>query len=84
MERAIAIDRQLFERQLDRQNRNTSGSNIPAPVSAGPQPDDMQLDALQIPGRPLSAEERQRRLQNNLCLYCGGAGHRIRNCPAKN
>ena len=28
--------------------------------------------------------ERKRRLQLNLCLYCGAPGHQVRNCPRKN
>ncbi|KAI3358945.1 hypothetical protein L3Q82_014740 [Scortum barcoo] len=31
----------------------------------------------------LSPEERARRRQGNLCLYCGQAGHFISRCPAK-
>ncbi|KAG5263850.1 hypothetical protein AALO_G00269340, partial [Alosa alosa] len=27
--------------------------------------------------------ERQRRITSNLCLYCGGDGHRVATCPAK-
>ena len=30
---------------------------------------------------PLSQEEKQRRRDNNLCLYCGGIGHIARECP---
>ncbi|KAI9883709.1 MAG: hypothetical protein M1823_004513 [Watsoniomyces obsoletus] len=33
--------------------------------------------------RGLSSQERQRRIQNNLCNYCGQAGHYVRNCPSK-
>lgn len=32
---------------------------------------------------PLKLEERQRRRQHNLCLYCGEPGHYMRSCPAK-
>lgn len=32
---------------------------------------------------PLTAEERQRRLNKNLCLYCGEAGHAIALCPKR-
>lgn len=31
----------------------------------------------------LTPEERQRRRQANLCLYCGGVGHFLRNCPVR-
>jgi retrotransposon gag protein len=29
----------------------------------------------------LTPQERQRRFDNNLCLFCGGIGHRVNNCP---
>ena len=28
-------------------------------------------------------QERQRRIDKNLCLFCGGSGHRTDNCPVK-
>jgi hypothetical protein len=33
--------------------------------------------------RRLTKEERDRRLKENLCLYCGAAGHRVFACPKK-
>lgn len=33
--------------------------------------------------KPLTPTEKQHRIQNNLCLYCGKAGHRVNDCPAK-
>jgi len=58
----------------------------PAPVSTtynGPQP--MDLDATRGNKRfkPLTPDERKRRYDNNLCLYCGKAGHRAGDCPEK-
>jgi hypothetical protein len=44
----------------------------PAPSSA------MDIDA--ISSRRLSAEERQYRRTNRLCIVCGGAGHFKTNC----
>ena len=32
---------------------------------------------------PVSAEEKQRRRQNNLCMYCGSPGHWASTCPNK-
>jgi hypothetical protein len=29
----------------------------------------------------LTAEERQRRFTNNLCMFCGGSGHVAKDCP---
>jgi len=31
----------------------------------------------------LTADERKRRLDNNLCMFCGGTGHFMDNCPKK-
>jgi ferredoxin len=31
----------------------------------------------------LTQQERQRRIDKNLCLFCGGFGHRTDNCPVK-
>jgi Retrotransposon gag protein len=33
--------------------------------------------------RKITSEERQRRITNQLCLYCGEAGHVLDNCPKK-
>ena len=33
--------------------------------------------------KPLTPQERQYRMQNQLCLYCGKPGHRAGDCPAK-
>jgi hypothetical protein len=39
----------------------------------------MALDS----SRKISAEERQRRMQEGLCAYCAGSGHFARECPNK-
>ena len=31
----------------------------------------------------LTQQERQNRIDKNLCLFCGGAGHQANNCPVK-
>jgi hypothetical protein len=49
--------------------------------SDGPVP--MEVDAIQRNSRGLTAAERQFRIANNLCLYCGNQGHRASNCPNK-
>ncbi|KAE8235657.1 hypothetical protein A4X06_0g9801, partial [Tilletia controversa] len=58
--------------------------NIPVevkPIASGPVP--RQIDATQRRG-PLTEAEKQRRRDNNLCLYCGGANHIANACPVKN
>jgi hypothetical protein len=32
----------------------------------------------------LTFQERQRRMDNDLCLFCGGSGHKVNECPRKN
>lgn len=42
------------------------------------QPEPMQLSCIRI-----SADERERRRQQQLCFYCGQPGHVIHLCPVK-
>ncbi|ORZ33786.1 hypothetical protein BCR44DRAFT_350387 [Catenaria anguillulae PL171] len=53
-----------------------------APSSYDAGDDKMVVDALQMRG-PISDAEKQRRLDNNLCLYCGKPGHSANACPNK-
>ncbi|KAI2646312.1 Transposon Tf2-6 polyprotein [Labeo rohita] len=46
--------------------------------SALPAPEPMQLGTTK-----LTVEERERRLRNNLCLYCGQPGHLRATCPTR-
>ena len=39
----------------------------------------MEVDA--VKHHPLTNSERERRKKNNLCLYCGNAGHKVNDCP---
>ena len=45
----------------------------------------MELDFTQLyrsrPRGPLADSERQRRRDNNLCLYCGSPNHHVNTCP---
>ncbi len=50
----------------------------PPPQSPLPDPEPMQLGRLR-----LSAQERQQRLVQGLCLYCGKQGHYALSCPLK-
>ena len=43
---------------------------------------DMVIGTSQRRG-PLSLQERQRRMEQNLCLYCGEEGHIIASCPKR-
>ena len=79
--------------QTHKSNTSTSRHNNPKPAysssssnyyrtNTGPAP--MDLDATKNRKfKPLTPEERQQRMTNNLCMYCGKPGHRAAECPAK-
>ena len=41
----------------------------------------MEIDGTRSTRAPLTSDERRRRADNNLCAYCGQAGHLIATCP---
>ncbi|KAI8327546.1 hypothetical protein BC941DRAFT_364772, partial [Chlamydoabsidia padenii] len=50
-------------------------------LTSGPQP--MDLSSATIHRGPLTESQKQYRRDNNLCLYCGNAGHSNFDCPKK-
>jgi hypothetical protein len=82
---AIICDNRLFELRQERRSswRNDGAfsafSRGPENHSTGPEP--MQIDAVRV--KPLTPEERKRRMEGGLCLYCGEQGHRAGSCPKK-
>ena len=94
----ITMDEQLYERQMEMgrtngyrpyngyQNSNgyqgnrgyNANTQVPRQPYYGPQP--MDLGATR---GPLSKKDKDHRIQNNLCLYCGKPGHKARECKAK-
>jgi hypothetical protein len=79
---AIRLDNRVFER--DRDKRRGADTPVPPrtnPAHNGPVP--MDIDALKTRRGPLSPEERTRRFNNQLCMFCGETGHFKYNCPAK-
>jgi Ty3 transposon capsid-like protein len=85
---AVKCDNRLHERKQEMRPRSSVPRSVPtnpaprpAPAAVSNEPTPMQIDRSNR--GPLSNVERQRRLQNNLCLYCGGAGHRAITCPVK-
>ena len=86
------IDSRLFERLREQrfEQRNFSTPRItPSPFiptrTSNPQstfPEPMDLSASTRTGRSkLTPIEREHRMKNNLCLYCGQAGHKVITCP---
>jgi hypothetical protein len=82
---AIVCDNRLFElRQERRSSWRHDGAFAtfakgPEHHSTGPEP--MQIDAVRF--KPLTPEERRRRMEEGLCLYCGEQGHKAGSCPKK-
>ena len=70
--------RECFDQRRPHQLRPPSEATASRAASQGGEPEPMQV------GRTsLTSEERQRRRQQNLCLYCGQAGHFVSRCPVK-
>uniref|UniRef100_A0A8C5MTM1 ribonuclease H n=1 Tax=Leptobrachium leishanense TaxID=445787 RepID=A0A8C5MTM1_9ANUR len=93
MQASISIDRRFRERRQERnQYLPVQPRRTPQPASHDTAralvpytPRNVQEEPMQIGviDRLLPPEEMARRRTNRLCLYCGQAGHVIRNCPEK-
>ena len=81
----VLIDTRLREREVERTRRSRTTMPPSSRPSNSHAPDAMVLDSTStnIRHTPISAEERKRRIENDLCLYCGRAGHRKAACPMK-
>jgi hypothetical protein len=81
---ATAIDDRLYARKMEKKRALPTRDNK---VYASPPPlpivqsDAMDIDAIRT--GPLSSEEKDRRFKERLCLYCGDAGHRLKECPKR-
>lgn len=78
---ALRIETRHRQRSLRRSFRQAILSPPEAPVTSSSlesEGEPMQLGRLR-----LTSSERQRRLSNGLCLYCGKAGHMVISCPVK-
>lgn len=99
MELAIKIDNRLFERRQEKKRSSSfcSPSQLPPsfprqiakPPMSTPEaqtltsqdnPTPMEISTIR---QSLSPAEKQRRLRNKLCLYCGNPGHLAASCPVK-
>ena len=84
--RAIRIDNRQHERKLEKKGEyRTHSSKQDNKVNTkstyyGPMP--MELDATRHKGK-LSQKDRDHRMRNKLCLYCGKPGHQAKDCRAK-
>lgn len=87
---SIRLDNRLRERRRERTARSSYSSPSPQPrtphlaelpaaqESSNTTEEPMQLGRIRLP-----VEERQRRLRERLCIYCGQAGHILLNCPIR-
>ncbi|XP_041430600.1 uncharacterized protein LOC121397614 [Xenopus laevis] len=85
----IQLDRRLRERRAERSGQGSPmwvlphaspPIRLPAVSSSVADPEPMQIGAIRS---ALTPEERLRRRRLNLCLYCGLAGHLLRDCPTR-
>ena len=82
----LQIDARLADRHASRHLqdpeslREGSRTRGQAPSRAVEVP---EMEPIQVGHTKLSMAERQRRRDNHLCLYCGGAGHLLSACPLK-
>jgi len=60
-------------------NKNSNDNKTGKPASTSGQSSSI-ADKLGKDGK-LTYQERQRRFDNNLCMFCGGAGHTAKECP---
>ena len=62
---------------------NTSNSNKSKATSSGNSATKSDISDKLKDGK-LTQQERQRRMDNNLCMYCGGVGHKASECSKSN
>lgn len=83
----IKIDNRLYERRTERQGNRHAFSRQDTPKrsnnNTGPVP--MEVDTTTVNTRKgkLTPEERERRKNNKLCMYCGKPNHFAIACPEK-
>ena len=87
----VKIDQRLYDRRLEKSSIKTPYKYSENPkrnghegAHSGPTP--MELDYLETQKQKhgkLTKEERERRIKNQLCLYCGEPGHKVNSCSKR-
>ncbi|KIJ39707.1 hypothetical protein M422DRAFT_257531 [Sphaerobolus stellatus SS14] len=89
---AISVDANLYARRLEKASRQAHNSQATPSMGSAPcfntnsassssQYAPMEVNSVQTGHGRLTQEECECRMKENLCLYCGTAGHVIRSCP---
>lgn len=82
IELAIRIERRVDLRHRAR-GRELALTVSPLSASLPSPPTGSGVEPMQLGGIRISTKERERRITNRLCLYCGSAGHFVISCPVK-
>ena len=88
---SVQIDNRNFDRQKDKtsirsySNQRYAPTTSPSSQTHFSRDDPMQLDVISsqhqyVPGKRITPEERQRRMDNGLCIICGEDDHLRNNC----
>jgi hypothetical protein len=85
---AVKCNNRLFQRRQDQRSWNAPKYNYLHSVAASTTisnshsgAKDMQIDVIRY--KPLTAQEKKRRLDGGFCLYCDKSSHKADNCPKK-
>lgn len=92
IDKAITLDNRIHERNLEKGFSLPSSTprfnRLSPPLSTGPSPSQdtkrshNSSDLLTKSGK-LVPHEYERRIKNNLCVYCGDFKHKVEQCPLK-
>ena len=82
---AVKCDNWLFQRRQDQRSRHQTtrhgATMLASSLNSHLETEDMQIDGARV--RFLTPEEKKRRMEEGLCLYCGEEGHKAGNYPKK-
>lgn len=82
----VKIDQRLYDRRVEKAG-NVKYAFTPPRFAPRPQSGvtPMDLDSAQMDKfKKLTPEEKKRRYEQGLCLYCGEKSHKLASCPARN
>lgn len=80
IDQSIRLDNRLRERRRERQPSRNSSTGLEVPTQGLSQSPPAE-EPMQLGGSRLSQAERDRRIRERCCLYCGVQGHFRSTCP---